>query len=103
MICGAARPLLRCSPRKTCRAHGARRFRARPHFELPARGPAMTHTQRIAQAVGSAGEHVVQARLLVRGWIVGNVNSGGGVDAPPRQIFTPRSPPKLRLAPQTTG
>ena len=33
------------------------------------------------QAIGSAGELIVQARLLVRGWSAGNLNTGGMMNA----------------------
>ena len=35
-----------------------------------------------SQAIGSADELIVQARLLVRGWMVSNVNIGGMMNAP---------------------
>src|SRR5215469_715 len=35
----------------------------------------------MAQAIGSAGELIIQARLLVRGWTAGNVNTGGMMNA----------------------
>jgi hypothetical protein len=55
------------------------------------------------QGVGSAGEHIVQARLLVREWIVGNVNSGGMMNAPAIDLFAAKGPRNIRIAVKTTG
>jgi len=57
----------------------------------------------MTQAVGSAGEHIVQARLLVREWIVGNVNSGGMMNAPAIDLFAAKGPLNIRIAVKTTG
>jgi hypothetical protein len=34
------------------------------------------------QAVGSAGELIAQSRLMLRDWLVGNINTGGMKNAP---------------------
>jgi hypothetical protein len=57
----------------------------------------------MTQAVGSAGEHIVQARLLVREWIVGNVNSGGMMNAPAVDLFAAKGRKNIRIAVKTTG
>jgi len=44
----------------------------RQHIKQPVTSP----------AVGCAGELVAQARLLMRGWLVGNINRGGMMNAP---------------------
>jgi hypothetical protein len=53
--------------------------------------------------VGSAGEHLVQARLLVRGWIAGNANSGGVMNAPAVDIMAAKGSKNIRIAVKTTG
>jgi len=57
----------------------------------------------MAQAIGSAGEHVVQARLLVREWTVGNVNSGGMMNAPAIDLFAAKGSRNIRIPVKTTG
>jgi hypothetical protein len=57
----------------------------------------------MAQAIGSAGELVVQARLLVRGWTAGNVNTGGMVNAPAIDLLAMKGSRKIALAVKTTG
>jgi hypothetical protein len=41
--------------------------------------------------------------LLVRGWIVGNVNSGGMMNAPAVDLFAAKGPQNIRIAVKTTG
>ena len=55
------------------------------------------------QAIGAAGELIVQARLLVRGWTAGNVNSGGMMNAPAIDLLAARGPQTIRVAVKTTG
>jgi hypothetical protein len=57
----------------------------------------------MAQAVGPAGEHIVQARLLVRGWTTGNVNTGGMMNAPAVDLFAAKGSQNIRIAVKTTG
>jgi len=51
----------------------------------------------MAQAIGSAGELIVQARLLVRGWTTGNVNTGGMVNAPAIDLLAMKGSRKRRV------
>jgi hypothetical protein len=57
----------------------------------------------MALAVGSAGEHIVQARLLVRGWTTGNVNTGGMMNAPAVDLLAAKGSQNMRIAVKTTG
>jgi len=57
----------------------------------------------MAQAIGSAGELIVQARLLVRGWTAGNVNTGGMMNAPAVDLIAAKGPRNVRMAVKTTG
>jgi hypothetical protein len=52
------------------------------------------------QAVGSVGELGVQARLLMRGLVAGNANSGGMMNAPAVDLFAAKG---LRIAVKATG
>jgi hypothetical protein len=56
-----------------------------------------------AVAVGAAGELIVQARLLMRGWTVGNVNSGGMMNAPAVDLLAMTGSRKIAIAVKTTG
>lgn len=56
-----------------------------------------------SQAIGSAGELIVQARLLVRGWIAGNVNSGGMRNAPAIDLVAMKGRRTCRIAVKSTG
>jgi hypothetical protein len=56
-----------------------------------------------AQAIGSAGELIVQARLLLRGWTTGNVNSGGMMNAPAVDVLAAKGSKNVRIAVKTTG
>jgi hypothetical protein len=55
------------------------------------------------QAIGAAGELIVQARLLVRGWTAGNVNSGGMMNAPAIDLLAAKGLRTIRIAVKTTG
>jgi hypothetical protein len=57
----------------------------------------------MAQAIGSAGELIVQARLLVRGWTTGNVNTGGMMNAPAVDLLAAKGSRNIRIAVKTTG
>jgi hypothetical protein len=57
----------------------------------------------MAQAIGSAGELIVQARLLVRGWTTGNVNTGGMMNAPAIDLLAMKGSRKIAIAVKTTG
>ena len=57
----------------------------------------------MAQAIGSAGELIVQARLLVRGWMAANVNTGGMMHAPAIDLLAMKGSRKIALAVKTTG
>jgi hypothetical protein len=59
--------------------------------------------QHMAKAIGSAGELIVQARLLVRGWTTGNVNTGGMVNAPAIDLLAMKGSRKIAVAVKTTG
>lgn len=48
-----------------------------------------------SQAVGAAGELIAQARLLSRGWTVGNVNSGGYQNAPAVDLIAAKGERKI--------
>jgi hypothetical protein len=56
-----------------------------------------------ANAIGSAGELIVQSRLLVREWTAGNVNAGGMANAPAIDILAAKGPRTIRIAVKTTG
>ena len=56
-----------------------------------------------AQAIGSAGELIVQAGLLRRGWIAGNVNSGGMRNAPAIDIVAMKEKRNVRIAVKSCG
>src|SRR6516225_1965872 len=56
-----------------------------------------------SQAIGSAGELIVQARLLVRGWTVGNVNTGGMMNAPAVDLLAAKGSRNIRIAVKATG
>jgi len=55
------------------------------------------------QAIGSAGELIVQARLLVRGWVVGNINSGGMKNAPAVDLMAANGKRVVCIAVKATG
>jgi hypothetical protein len=57
----------------------------------------------MARAVGPAGEHIVQARLLVREWTTGNVNTGGMMNAPAVDLLAAKGSQNIRIAVKTTG
>src|SRR5262249_38859288 len=57
----------------------------------------------MAQAIGSAGELIVRARLLVRGWTAGNVNTGGMMNAPAVDLLAAKGSRNIRVAVKTTG
>jgi hypothetical protein len=57
----------------------------------------------MAKAIGSAGELIVQARLLVRGWTTGNVNTGGMMNAPAIDLLAMKGSRKIAVAVKTTG
>jgi hypothetical protein len=61
------------------------------------------HRVPTGQAIGSAGELVAQARLILRGWIVGNVNEGGMMNAPSVDLFAAKGKRTIRLAVKATG
>ena len=56
-----------------------------------------------SQAIGSAGELIVQARLLVRGWTTGNVNTGGMLNAPAIDLFAAKETLTIKMAVKATG
>jgi hypothetical protein len=56
-----------------------------------------------SQAIGAAGELIVQARLLVRGWITGNVNSGGMMNAPAVDLVAMKAKKTIKIAVKSTG
>jgi hypothetical protein len=56
-----------------------------------------------AQAIGSAGELIIQARLLVRGWTTGNVNTGGMMNAPAMDLFAAKGQSTIKIAVKATG
>ena len=56
-----------------------------------------------SQAIGSAGELIAQARLLIRGWVTGNVNTGGMMNAPGIDLFAAKGKLNLRIAVKATG
>lgn len=55
------------------------------------------------QAIGAAGELVAQARLLVRGWIAANVNSGGMNNAPAVDLVAMKGKRTVKIAVKATG
>jgi len=55
------------------------------------------------QAIGSAGELIAQARLLVRDWTVGNINKGGMMNAPSIDLFAAKGKHTIRIAVKATG
>jgi hypothetical protein len=55
------------------------------------------------QAVGAAGELVAQAALLLRGWVTGNVNSGGMMNAPAVDLVAMKGSTNVRIAVKTSG
>jgi hypothetical protein len=55
------------------------------------------------QATGSAGELIAQARLLVRGWTTGNVNTGGMMNAPAIDLFAAKQNRTIKIAVKATG
>jgi hypothetical protein len=57
----------------------------------------------MAQAIGSAGELIVQARLLVRDWTVGNVNTRGMMNAPAVDLLAAKGSRNIRIAVKATG
>ena len=57
----------------------------------------------MAQAIGSAGELIVQARLLVRGWTAGNVNTGGMMNAPAVDLIAAKGSRNVRMARENDG
>jgi len=56
-----------------------------------------------AGSIGAAGELIVQARLLVRGWTAGNVNIGGMMNAPAVDILAMKGNCRRAIAVKTTG
>jgi hypothetical protein len=56
-----------------------------------------------SQATGSAGELVAQACLLLRGWVAGNVNSGGMMNAPAVDIVAMKNKRNIRIAVKASG
>lgn len=56
-----------------------------------------------SQAVGSAGELIAQASLLMRGWVAGNVNSGGMMNAPAVDIVAMKNRRNVRIAVKASG
>ena len=54
-------------------------------------------------AVGAAGELVAQAALLLRGWVTGNVNSGGMMNAPAVDLVAMKGGVHVRIAVKTSG
>jgi len=56
-----------------------------------------------SRAIGSAGELIAQARLLVRGWTVGNVNTGGMMNAPAVDLLAAKGSRTIRIAVKATG
>jgi hypothetical protein len=56
-----------------------------------------------SQAIGAAGELIVQARLLVREWVTGNVNTGGMKNAPAIDIFAMKGKRRVAIAVKATG
>jgi hypothetical protein len=54
-------------------------------------------------AVGAAGELIVQSRLLMRGWVAGNANSGGMMNAPAVDLFAAKGARTVRIAVKSTG
>ena len=55
------------------------------------------------QAIGAAGELIVQARLLIRGWTAGNVNTGGMMNAPAIDLLAAKGSRTVRIAVKATG
>jgi hypothetical protein len=55
------------------------------------------------QSTGAAGELVVQARLIVRGWTTGNVNTGGMMNAPAIDLFAAKQNKTIKIAVKATG
>jgi hypothetical protein len=55
------------------------------------------------QLTGSAGELIVQARLLVREWTTGNVNTGGMMNAPAIDLFAAKNNITIKIAVKATG
>jgi hypothetical protein len=55
------------------------------------------------RAIGSAGELIVQARLLIRRWTAGNVNTGGMMNAPAVDLLAAKGSRNIRIAVKTTG
>ncbi len=56
-----------------------------------------------SQAIGAAGELIAQARLLIRGWLVGNINQGGLMNAPAIDLIAAKGSKTVRFAVKTTG
>ena len=57
-----------------------------------------------SRSVGAAGELIAQARLLMRGWITGNVNSGGYMNAPISiDLLAMKGTRKVAIAVKATG
>jgi hypothetical protein len=56
-----------------------------------------------SQAIGSAGELIVQARLLVRGSTVGNVNTGGMMNAPAVDLLAAKGSQNIRIPVKAHG
>lgn len=56
-----------------------------------------------SQAIGAAGELIVQARLIVRGWLTGNVNSGGMMNAPAVDLVAMKADKTIKVAVKATG
>jgi hypothetical protein len=69
----------------------------------PRASPALPERPHMAQAIGSVGELIVQARLLVRGWTAGNVNTGGMMNAPAVDLLAAKGSQNIRIAVKTTG
>ena len=55
------------------------------------------------QAIGAAGELIVQARLLLRGWVVGNLNTGGMPNAPAVDLVAAKGNQTIKISVKATG
>jgi hypothetical protein len=71
-------------------------------IETSAASLQLEHTP-TSQAVGAAGELIAQARLLMREWIVGNVNSGGMMNAPAVDLLAAKGNRMISIAVKCTG
>jgi hypothetical protein len=69
----------------------------------PGNDAVRNHELATGQAIGAAGELLVQARLLVRGWTTGNVNSGGMMNAPAIDLVAMKGKHTVKIAVKSTG